>query len=87
MKNWNMILIEKQQKYHEYLTVGEILPADQRSMTEQPNLTYSPLSKKHLKSKYKQLKIKEKTKAREDHGKQLVKSSSEKESLTLLKQK
>ena len=83
-----MILTEKQQKYHEYLTVGEIVPSDQRIMIEQPKFTQSPLlSKKHLKNKYKQLKIKEKTKAHENHGKQLVKSSSEKESLTLLKQK
>ena len=39
MKNCNMLLTEKQQKYqhycHEYLTDEEILPSDQRKVIEQ----------------------------------------------------
>ena len=49
MKNYNMILTEKQQKYQhyhqvkidksEYLTGEEILPSDQRRMIEQAKFT------------------------------------------------
>ena len=55
MKNYNMILTEKQQKYHllssgkidkyEYLTGEEILPFNQRQIIEQGKFTYSPLGK------------------------------------------
>ena len=30
---------------HEYLTVGEILPSNQKKIIEQPKFTYSPLGK------------------------------------------
>ena len=55
MKNWNMILTEKQQKYqyyhqvkidkYEYLTDEEILPSNQRQIVEKSKFTYSPLQK------------------------------------------
>ena len=55
MKNYNMILTKKQQKYqdyhpkkidkHEYLTGKEILPPDQRRMIEQAKFAYSLLGK------------------------------------------
>ena len=55
MKKFNIILTENQQKhqhYHlekiykyEYLTGGEILPCNQRQITEQPMVVYSPLGK------------------------------------------
>ena len=50
MKNYNMILIEKQQKCqhyyqvkHKYFTDEEIFPFNQSQMIEQTNFTYSPL--------------------------------------------
>ena len=43
---------------YEYLTGEEILPPDQRRVTEQAKFTYSPLQKAFEK-KQKQLKIKE----------------------------
>ena len=55
MKNCNMILIEKPQKYqhyhpeklktNEYLTGEGILPSDQKRVIEQAKFTYSPLGK------------------------------------------
>ena len=45
MKNYNMILIEKQQKYHHYLTVEEILPSHQSRIIKQAKFTYSTLCK------------------------------------------
>ena len=55
MKNCNMILTEKQQKYqhyhlekidiYEYLTGEEIPPPDQRRVIEQAKFAYSPLGK------------------------------------------
>ena len=49
MKNCNMILTEKQQKYQlyylEYLTGEETLPHDQRRVIEKTKFTYSPLGK------------------------------------------
>ena len=54
MKNCNMILTEKQQKFqhclkkidkYEYLTGEEILSSNQREITEQAKLAYSPLGK------------------------------------------
>ena len=55
IKNWNMILTEKQQKYqhshpqkndkYEFLTGEEILPPDQRGVTEQAKFAYSVLGK------------------------------------------
>ena len=71
---------------YEYLTGKEILPFDQSSILEQAKFIYSPLGKAFEKQietiEYQREK---QIKALEDHGKQLVKSSSEKESLTLLK--
>ena len=77
----------KTDKY-EYLTGEEILPSDQSRIIRQAMFTFSPLSKafeKQIKTiedqKEKQIKT------IEEHGKHLVKSSSKKESPTLLKKK
>ena len=56
IKNYNMILIEKQSKYqnyqvklsgkihkYEYITVEDILPSNQQQIIEQAKFTYSPL--------------------------------------------
>ena len=53
MKNCNIILTEKQQKYQHYhqvklknyLTSEELLPSDQRKMIEQAKFTDFPLRK------------------------------------------
>ena len=55
MKSYNIILIEKQQKYllyhqeklhkYEYLTGEDILPSNQQQIIEQTKFTYSPLGK------------------------------------------
>ena len=55
MKNYNMILTEKQQKYHHYhpeklikmsfLQCEEILPPNQRRVIEPAKFPYSPLGK------------------------------------------
>ena len=48
MNSCNMILTEKQQKDQlgdEYLTGEEILPSNQRLITEQDRFAYSPLGK------------------------------------------
>ena len=56
MKNYNMILIEKQPKYQPYhqaklismniyLTGEEILPSNQKQIIEQAKFAYSPLGK------------------------------------------
>ena len=73
---------------YEYLLGEEVLCANQRQITEQAKFTYSPLGK----VLEKQTRIiveqgREQNEAIEVHGKQLLKSSSEKESLLLLKQK
>ena len=72
----------------ENLTVEEILPSNQSRIITQAKFTYPPLGK----ACEKQIKTTEdqgekQIKALKGHGKQLVKSSSEKESLTLSKQK
>ena len=46
---------------YEYLTDEEILPSNQKQMTQQAKFTYSPLGKA-FKNKLKQLKIKKKSK-------------------------
>ena len=73
---------------YEYLRGEEILFSNQRQIKEQGKFTYCPLGK----TSEKQIKTIEhqwekQIKAIEDHRKQLLKSSSEKESCTLLKQK
>ena len=57
VKYYNIILAEKQQKYHkyQYLTGKEIIPSDQRRVIEQARFTYSLLGKAF--EKQKQLKI------------------------------
>ena len=55
MKNCNMILTEKQQKYqhnhfgklkkNEYLTGDEIFPSNQKEIIKQAKSKYSPLAK------------------------------------------
>ena len=72
MKNYNTILIEKQQKIsalssgkldkYEYLTGEEIFPSNQRQIIEQAKFTYSPLGKA----------IEKLTKTVEDQGKKEV---------------
>ena len=60
IKNYNMILTGKQQKYQLYhqlklikflkfITGEEILPPTQKSVTEQAKFTYFPLGKAHEK--------------------------------------
>ena len=73
---------------YEFLTGEEILNPGEKREIEQTNFTYSPLGK----TSKKQVKITEdqeekQINAIEEHVKQLIKSSSEKESLTLSKQK
>ena len=64
MKNCNMVLTEKQQKYqhylekydkYEYLTGKEILPSNQRQMIEQARFAYSSLGKLFTKQREKQV--------------------------------
>ena len=74
MKNYNMTLIERPQKYqfyhlssgkidkYEYLTGEEILPTNQQQIIEQAKFTYSPLGKAFEKQ----------TKIIEDQGKKQV---------------
>ena len=78
---------EKIDKY-EYLTGEEILPSDQRRVIEQATFTYSPLGKV-LEKQRKTIGDQDKNqmKALEEHGKQLIKSTGQKDSLQLLKQK
>ena len=65
IKNYNMILTEKQQKSQQYhlekLINMNILPYDQRRVIQQPKFTYSTLGKL-LKKQQKQLRIKAKSK-------------------------
>ena len=73
---------------YEYLTGEEVLCSNQKQIIEQATFTYSPLGK----VLEKQTRIiveqgREQNETIEVHGKQLLKSSSEKESLLLLKQK
>ena len=73
---------------YEFLTGEEILSSDQSRTIEQANFTYSPL-RKACEKQIKTIEVqgRKQIEAIEEHGKQLVKSSSEKESLTLIKQK
>ena len=71
MKNYNVILIERQQNSssgkidkYEYLTGEEILPSNQQQIIEQAKFTYSPLGKAFQKQ----------TKTIEDQGKKQVKA-------------
>ena len=69
----------KNDKY-EYLTDEEILPPDQRRVIEQAKFAYSPLGKAFEKKiKTTQDQREKQIKALEEHGKQLLKSSDEKE--------
>ena len=55
MRNYSMILIEKQPKYqdlssgeihkYEYLTGEEVIPSNQQQIIKQAKFTYSPLRK------------------------------------------
>ena len=78
---------EKIDKY-EYLTGEEILPSDQKRVIEQATFTYSPLGKV-LEKQRKTIGDQDKNqmKALEEHGKQLIKSTGQKDSFQLLKQK
>ena len=62
---------------------------DQSRITEEAKLSYSPFGKAFFSRKKKTIEEqrRKQIEAIEEHGKHLVKSSSEKESLTLLKQK
>ena len=79
------LLSRKIDKYQN-LTGEEILPSDQKRFIEQAKFTYSPLGKT-LEKKPIEDQGKRQIKAREKHGKQQIKSSGEKDSLELLKQK
>ena len=70
----------------EYLTGEEILTSDQRRVIEQDKFTYSPKGKA-LEKQTKTIEDQgeEQIKALEKHGKQPTMSSSEKDSLKLLK--
>ena len=78
MKNYNMILIEKQQKLiskdkykidkYEYLTGEEIFPSNQQQIIEQAKFTYSPLGKAFEKQ----------TKTIEDQGEKQIKAIQDK---------
>ena len=71
---------------YEYLTGEEIL-SDQSRIIEQAKFTYSPLGKAFKTNKTIEDQGENQRKALEEHGKQLVKYSDEKESLTHSKQK
>ena len=97
MKNYNMILIEKQPKYQPYhqaklismniyLTGEEILPSNQKQIIEQGNFTYSSLSKafeKQIKATQNQGEIKA-IKKYADHDKDSPLISKQKEILNKL---
>ena len=75
---------------YEYPTGEEILSPDQRRVIEQAKVAYSPLGEafqKKTKTKSIQDPGEKQIKAIEEHGKQLIKSSIEKDRLELLKQK
>ena len=73
---------------YEYLTGEEILLSDIKRVIEQAKFTYTPLGKAFEKqTKTIEDQLEKQIKTLEKHGKQLVKSSGEKESLTHLKQK
>ena len=73
---------------YKYLTGEEIMLSNQRQIIEQATLTYSALRKAFAKqTKTIEDQGKKQIKAIKDHGKQLIKFNSEKESLTLLKEK
>ena len=81
------LLSGKIDKY-EFLTGEEILTSDERRVMEQAKSAYSPLGKAFEKqTKTIEDQEAKQIKAIEEHGKQLIKSSSEKHSLKLLKQK
>ena len=65
----------------EYLTGQEKLPSAQKTVIEQAKFTYSPSGKAWEGQGKKHIK------AIENHGKQLIMSTGEKDSLALLKQK
>ena len=73
---------------YKYLTGEEILPSNQKQILEQAKFVYSP-SRKAFKKQTKTIEDQGERQIRaiEEHGKQLIKSSSEKISLELLKQK
>ena len=78
---------EKIDKY-EYLTGEEILPHDQRRVIEQAKFAYSSLGKTFEKqTKAIEYQAEKQVKTIEEYWKRLIKSSSEKNSLELLKQK
>ena len=66
MKNYNMTLIERLQKYqlyyqvkinmYQYLTREEILPSNQQQMKQQAKFTYFPLGKAFEKQTKEQVK-------------------------------
>ena len=67
MKNYNMILIERPQKYplyHQATISSEILPSNQQQIIEQAKFTYSPLGKAFEKQ----------TKTIEDQGEKQIKA-------------
>ena len=55
MKNCNMILTEKQQKYQHYHLENLIVPSSQRQIIDQATFSYSPLGKSFEKQTKKQV--------------------------------
>ena len=93
MRNCHVILTEKQEKYQNYhrakLIYMNILQVKNITSQSKENVfTYSTLYKA-FKNQIKTIEdqLEKQIKALEEHGKQLIKSTGEKESLTLLKQK
>ena len=73
---------------YEFCTGEEILPLDQRRVIEEAKFVYSPLRKGFEKQTKKiEDQGKKQIKELEEHGEHLIKSSGEKDSLELLKQK
>ena len=73
---------------YEYLIGKEILPSNQSQIIEQAKFTYSPLGKTLEKqTKTTESQGEKQIKAIDEHGKQVIKSSSEIDSSTPLKEK
>ena len=93
MRNCNMILTEKQQKYQNYhrvklINMNILQVKNITSQSKENVFTYSTPCKA-FKNQIKTIEdlLEKQIKALEEHEKQLIKSSGRKESLTLLKQK
>ena len=83
-----MVLSSGKFDKNQYLTGEEILPRDQRKVTEQAKFAYSPLGKAfEIQTKMITKQWEKQIKSIEENGKQQTKSSVGKNSLELLIQK